>query len=194
MENRVRSGKRSTTKDRGTTLVEMLVCFALVGIIMAAAAGLISVTMETYYGIRQTEYGTNMLSRMQMYIMNALETADTKYEITIGQNGSDVDFIDGKGRRVKIAMNEDGYLEVTYVDENTGDRRLWKLDDKAYMGSNIGKLTFFKACDRMPEEYDGNVIGVEVVIKNKVYGESNGTGYVEYPGIPGYETRITQSP
>ena len=164
----------------GTTLVEMLACFALVGILLAAAAGLISVTMETYYSVRQTEYGTQTLGRTLDRIKEVLGTADSREEIRFGEEGKEVCFIDQKGQEVTVRKDTEGYLEITYRDPNTLETRLWKLDPKAYMGNNIRELRFYRPCDQNPGEYDTNVIGVDIVIQNKVYGISKGTGYVEY--------------
>lgn len=164
----------------GTTLVEMLACFALVGILMAAAAGLISVTMETYYSVRQTEYGTQTLARMLDRIKEVLGTVDSREEIRFGEEGSDIRFVDQKGREVTIQKDTEGYLEILYRDRTTLETNLWKLDPKAYMGSNIQTIRFFRPCEEDPGEYEDNVVGVDIVVQNKVYGVSRGTGYVEY--------------
>ena len=164
----------------GTTLVEMLACFALVGILMAAAAGLISVTMETYYSVRQTKYGTQTLGRTLDRIKEVLGTMDSREEIRFGEGGADICFIDQKGREVTIQKDKEGYLEILYRDRNTLETNLWKLDPKAYMGSNIKTIRFFRPGEENPGEYGTNVVGVDIVVQNKIYGISQGTGYVEY--------------
>ena len=180
MRIKIGHSNRHLNKNRGTTLVEMLACFALVGILLAAAAGLISVTMETYYKVRQTEYGTLLQERMLERIKEVLETANGREQIQIGESGDTIEFVDRKGRIVKMGKDTSGYLEIQYLNPDNNETRLWKLDPKSYMGSQIKELKFYRACDKSPEEYDTNVIGVDIVVKNKIYGENKGYGYVEY--------------
>lgn len=128
--------------NKGTTLTEMIVTFALTGIFLVAAAGILSSAVLIHGQLTAT--------------MNAQNVGEMLLDKITGEMSSK------KGE----VLVQDGLLVIHYVEPategltgNQTNQRVWKLDEKAYMGFRISDL-------QMVSLNDEDVIEVTLKIKN----------------------------
>lgn len=148
---------RLRKNNAGTTLAELIVTFALMGIFMASTAAIISSSVLVHSQITGTMYaqsvGETLLDKITGELA-AAKPADSPALImgTIIKEGKDigngVSFYGKDGEREYLFV-EDGLLVLQTVD-------IWQLDQKAYMGYRLSDLQV----NRLNEQ---NVL--EVVIK-----------------------------
>lgn len=158
------SKSRNITEDnRGTTLTEMIVTFALIGIFMASAVSVISSAVITHSELTASMYaqsvGEMLLDKVTGELAGA--RADEGRGITLGAvladqeeetYGDSAIFYDREGRAV-VCTVEDGLLCFHYEDSD------WALDPKAYMGFRITQM-------EIQRRNDQNVLEVGFQIKN----------------------------
>lgn len=128
--------------NKGTTLTEMIVTFALTGIFLVAAAGILSSAVLIHGQLTST--------------MNAQNVGEMLLDKITGEMSSK------KGE----VLVQDGLLVIHYVEPategltgNRTNQRVWKMDEKAYMGFRISDL-------QMVSLNDEDVIEVTLKIKN----------------------------
>lgn len=169
--------KRGSDSDnRGITLTEMIITFALVGIFMAAAVSVITSAVITNSELTASMYAqsvgemlldkvTGELAAAQAYEGCSLMIGDT--EKAGGTQGNGVAFYDRDGKAV-LCMVQDGLLKFRYQESvdvtDQGEiliqaQQDWTLDAKAYMGFRITDMQIARANEE-------NVIEVKIKIKN----------------------------
>ncbi len=171
------NGKENLAKDnRGITLTEMIVTFALVGIFMAAAVSVISSAIVTHSELTASMYAQSVGEMLLDKITGELAAARAGEEASIligdpsevgGTEGVGAAFCDRNGRPV-MCLIENGLLHFRYLEEgqslneNTAFQEWedeWSFDEKAYMG--------FRITDMQIKRIDGqNVFEIQVKIKN----------------------------
>jgi prepilin-type N-terminal cleavage/methylation domain-containing protein len=197
--------------NRGFTLVEMIVSFALLGIFVVAASMVISSIMNVYYEAKGISYGLQVSNVIMDKIAGELEGAingDITSEdfkdasgdamrgaMIVGKNK--VEFTNSSGSHVNLGLIEsDGknYLALHYYEVMSADGESvlydavdWTFDPNTYMGYSIKELTF----TRPKGDYDYNVIQIDMTITSPRYGDYSVTEYVEcykFEGIvsPGF--------
>ncbi len=174
---RIVSGKENLVKDnRGITLTEMIVTFALVGIFMAAAVSVISSAIITHSELTASMYAQSVGEMLLDKITGELAAAKAGEEGSIlirdteslgGTEGNGAAFYDREGRPV-VCLVENGLLRFRYQEEEEGigegsasgsQGKEWSFDEKAYMG--------FRIADMQIHRIDGkNVLEINVKIKN----------------------------
>ena len=137
---------RKRKKDnRGMSLAELIVTFALMGIFLAAVAVVISSSVLIHSELTGTMYAQSVSETLLDKIAGELAAADPvgSKAIVVGRTlkegediGGGVSFYDGEGIKASFYV-EDGLL-VMKADEN------WKMDEKAYMA-------FAEKLDEHPE-------------------------------------------
>ena len=172
------SEKRAIIKgdNRGITLTEMIVTFALVAIFMASAVSVITSAVVTHSELTASMYAQSVSEILLDKVTGELAAAnaDTSNAMTIGTTGkvggtegNGVSFYDRDGRAV-VCFVQNGllkfhYQEVVKVLEGgevfVEDAYDWGLDEKAYMGFRIEDMQIKRIDDK-------NVIEVLVRIKN----------------------------
>ena len=110
---------KKSLNNKGMTLIEMVVCFTLLGILMVVAAQIIHSCTEVYYNTKTTGNGTQAAQMMATELRGELEDAlplfvnnSDEYYVKIGSQKNSIEFIDGKGNDVKYRLvpTGDGYM------------------------------------------------------------------------------------
>lgn len=165
-----------TRDNRGTTLAEMIVTFALIGIFLVAAAGIISSSVILHGNLTSTMHaqsvGLTLLDKVSGELAAAQPKGGRSLIIGEGQTaggtvGDGVAFYDREGNEVRSFIREGrlvfAYEESVKVNERgevlVSPEREWKLDDKAYMGYQITDMQIGKLEDK-------NILEISIKIKN----------------------------
>ncbi len=187
--------RRRKLNNSGTTLVELMVTFALLGLFMVQASFIISSLASAYYQLKGNDMGMQVANVIMTKISGQLENArnvvfasedykeldGTAVTGTLILAGDAAEFRNGNGSHVKLCLEGDAnqrylslhYYEVTSVNEETGESEQlykavdWKYDSAMYMGYHIRDLQFALA----GAEYDSNVIRVTLELESPQYGE-----------------------
>lgn len=155
--------KNFSKDNRGVTLTEMVVTFALVGIFMASAISIISSAVITHSELTASMYAQSVGEMLLDKVTGELAAAraDDGRSITLGMvsaesaeetYGDSVVFYDREGKPV-ICTVEEGLLHFHYEDFD------WALDSKAYMGFRITQMGIKRRNDK-------NVLEVSFRIMN----------------------------
>lgn len=186
---------RRKLNNSGTTLVELMVTFALLGMLMVQASYVISSITSAYYQIKGNDIGMQVANVVMTKISGQLENARNVVIVsedymepggeavtgTLILAGDAAEFRNGNGSHVKLCLEGDEdrkylslhYYEVASVNEETGEEEQvykavdWKYDSAMYMGYHIRNLQFAMA----GTEYDSNVIRVTLELESPQYGE-----------------------
>ena len=139
--------------DKGFTLIEMMVCFVLLGILLVAAAQVIASSTEVYYFSKGTSYGIQASQIVATEIKGDLEKAvninlDSNFLPTGATVNSDGYYIDSSGKTISF-INIDGE-QVCYAFENdVFKRKVYKVYDNYFepeiSTNNNPKITEFTA-------------------------------------------------
>lgn len=146
---------------RGTTLTELIVTLALVGIFMTVALSALTFGFSAYQRleirIRARRLNGILMDRVAEEIESARSAGDageTVFELPSGQEADWIAFRDRDGRSIVIFASESdpgagikensgsGQLFIRYSSEQNGEIYDWHYDREAYMGYTIEKLTF----------------------------------------------------
>lgn len=180
--------------NMGTTLIELMTAFALLGMFMVQASLVISSITSAYYNIKGTDMGMQvadvLLDKIAAQLENAqnvsVQSEDYMDSSNMPLTGSliiaadAVEFRNGSGSHVKICVDGEGnqrylalhYYAVSAVNEETGVSEEiykavdWKYDSAMYMGYYISDIRFSQA----GEDYDSNIIRVELELESSLYG------------------------
>lgn len=156
--------KMNLTEDnRGVTLTEMVVTFALIGIFMAAAVSVISSAVLTHSELTASMYAQSVGEMLLDKVTGELAAAraDDDWGILLGTTvtgpeeetyGNSAVFYDREGKPVTCTV-QDGMLYFYYEDSD------WTLDPKAYMGFRITQMEIQRRNDK-------NILEVSFKIKN----------------------------
>jgi len=114
-------------KNMGFTLVELMVCFALLGIFMVAAARIISYTVTIYHASKGTDHGLQVASEISDQVAGVVSGMRCDINLSIGDitGGTDTTslpcvkddkfyMVDYTGCPVAIFKDDEGYLEKDY--------------------------------------------------------------------------------
>ena len=168
MMRKSRAGKR----NKGTTLVEMLVCFALLGIFMSAAAVVIGNVTTVFFDVKGQSYGRQVADILLGKITGEIEGAKISATENFGQpiiyqdpaekelgnvSGYKIDLYDRTDTHIQIYA-EDGALKIKYFEINPPkdkmspeyiaghrDEIIWTFDEGVYQGYKITSLRFVPA-------------------------------------------------
>lgn len=139
---------------RGYTLVEVIVCFALIGLFMAAAATVLLMYMDTAYKMSSMNR-TQMLTTTLMDTISGEVTsaADTKFSednsselrIIITQEAGKPDrlsFTDKNGYPVDICVNDKKQLVLEYTEPGKDVPTEWGYGNNVYRSNEVTRLIF----------------------------------------------------
>lgn len=162
--------------NRGTTLAEMIVTFALAGIFMVSAAAVISSAILMYSELNAVMYaesvGEMLLDKVTGELAGAQDKGGQSMKLTEASQtgettGDSVSFYDRDGREAALYV-KDGrlilhYGELVTVADNgevlTSPAQDWQFDDKAYMGYRIKDI----GIEQLSKT---NVIEVTITLQN----------------------------
>ncbi|MCR5214203.1 MAG: hypothetical protein K6E10_07280 [Eubacterium sp.] len=166
----------------GTTLVEMIVTFAMLAILMTVFATIISSIVNMYYDMQGETYGRQVTDIVMEKVVSEIQGA--KYsdglesDIPVFGNSQDnlvgdtlslYDKTDthvtlGKVQRTSTDYYElvVDYSEIIYTSAENADKSreatTWKYDTNVYNGYGIKELKFVRA-DKLADVYDGTNVG-----------------------------------
>ncbi|MBR6173287.1 MAG: prepilin-type N-terminal cleavage/methylation domain-containing protein [Eubacterium sp.] len=202
--------------DRGSTMIEMVVCFALLGIFMASAAVMISNVTSIHYEIKG-----ELLSREVSDILmeKMVSEIDGAAYYGIGNDGnpkilngnSEIELTDKTDTHVTLKMSE-SQLMVHYheilIDGSDKDPKSrnasdWKFDKNLYKGFYLTGLSFYMGGGKNPSDpdkyglssismsdYPSNV----VLILMKLKRQGNNEEYHYYRFVKMYNVPETNNP
>jgi len=215
--------RRIRKGNGGTTLIEMIVCFALLGIFMACASMIIASITSIYYNI-QGETFSNQVSDIIMEKIES-EIDGAKYfgvnaEVANPQikDNSSVSLYDKTYTRVTLGK-KDKHLVVKYspiiytVDDVTKAKDTlaeteWMFDEAMYKGFMIEELYFYKKGDTIDGDiknnfglasdnltsYGDNVILVLLHLKSDRYGDYYYHRFVKMYNVPAVKAPSGSNP
>ncbi len=161
-------------KNKGSTLIELIVCFALLGIFMSAAAVVIANVTNVYYDVKGHTYGRQVADILMSKICGEIESAKLSStdsfeqpiifqspddSIAGSRSGFKIDLYDRTDTHLQIYA-EDGALKIRYLEINPPkkdkaddedykkghfDETIWTFDEAVYMGYTIKSLRFVPA-------------------------------------------------
>lgn len=152
--------RKLSNDNRGMTLAELIVTFALMGIFLTAVATVISSSVLIHSELTGTMYAQSISETLLDKITGELAAAKPvgSRAMVVGKVlkegediGGGVSFYDREGKKACF-MVEDGLL----VMESDHD---WEMDDRAYMGYRITELQVNRLNDK-------NVLEVVLTIQN----------------------------
>ena len=178
--------------NKGTTLVEMLVCFVLLSIFITSAAMIITSTTNLYYQVKAQTYSDQVQDIVLEKIVSEIE--GTKFadaysdnlKITIDDAHDKVTLYDRTDTKISMyAENEEliVFYHPIHNDEVSFDSTEWKFDKNVYNGYKIKELKFYKGSETIPQtlkdaynldehfSYDENIVLVFLTMNNPKYGE-----------------------
>ncbi len=176
-------GSYGYKKNKGSTLIELIVCFALLGIFMSAAAVVMSNITNIYFDVKGQTYGRQVAEILMGKITGEIEGAklsasnpfeqpvifqDPEDAIQANRSGYMIDFYDRTDTHIQIYA-EDGELKIKYLEinppkENSSteynanhrDEVIWTYDEAVYMGYELKELRFIPANQGYAEEVNQN--------------------------------------
>lgn len=178
--------------NKGVTLVELVVTFALLGLFMVGASGIISYTIGIYYASSGATYGFEVANMISEKIVGELETARSVSDPFISTDGKAISFVDRDGVNVKIlsgskaanTVNPNGspkyvYYEYSYINEESVEKVIWEFDPKAYLGYTVDTMRF----ERLGEAYPENVIRLVMILHNDRYGDYERSYFIKCANV-----------
>lgn len=182
--------KHKSWKNRGTTLVEMLVCFALLGLLMASAAQVMSAAMRVYSQVKKSEAGYAVADLLCDTVESVLESANSVKIPDITSENTKISFYDKDKRPVQICV-QDGYLDLVYGKGS--DLSHWQFGQNVYRGYTIDSIKFLKVVDPANRDeaenddieyldsslYSANIYKVELTISKSGQGIYHAERYIK---------------
>jgi hypothetical protein len=186
---------RFRKNNKGTTLIEVIVCFLLLSIFMVAASIFISTISSIYYSVKNEIYAREVSDIVLEKIESEIDGAeyfkpdDTTggHNPTVATDYSSIDLCDKTDTHVKV-MTESGKMVVLYYEiqnpDNANDPKnrvetKWSFDDNMYNGYTINSIKFYRGgiTDSIEEaskygvsssmsEYSSNVVLVTMELKS----------------------------
>ena len=194
--------KKIQLNNKGMTMTEMIVSFALLALFMVAATRVISYTANIYYVSKGTSYGLEVSNMIANKVVGQLEGASIKQIVSfeeiaedevpdedesanpiVNSAGDCIKFCDATGSVVSTYLDEDGYVVIHYDEVKNAsvpyDAVDWRFDQNAYMGYTVKELRF----ENPGAEYPDNVLKMTMNLYSVKYGEYQSTYYIKCIGV-----------
>lgn len=158
--------------DKGFTLIEMMVCFVLLGILLVAAAQVIASSTEVYYYSKGTSYGIQASQIVATEIKGDLARAVKKSLIDqylpngVTNNGNGY-VIDSSGKSICF-INSDGEQVSYSYDNGIFKRKSYKVYDDYFdpiATTDSPTIT----------EYNSKYVGMNYTVKDTLFEEYDPT-------------------
>lgn len=190
---------------KGTTLIELVVTFALMAFFFACATQVIGLALDTYHKMQGLNYSRQVADTLMEKMVGSIEgawviaseeTSEGKV-LEIYENGTVIEFIEKSGSHIAITTtdNQDkirregvDFNRITYdfnglllfyypvISQTVNHAAVdWTYDKAMYMGFEINELKFSLA----GADYPKNVIKIVLTLKHNKYGTFSTTRYVE---------------
>ena len=197
--------------NKGTTIVEMTVTFALLAIFMTSAAMIITSVTNLYYQVKGETFANQVTDIIMEKAESEIDGAKyypigTDDGIELGLNSEGASYIDLYNKtdtHVKI-YSEDGELLIYYypiintVDTSKSrNETIWRFDKKAYDGFEVEELYFVRGNEigtvrskaneyGIPDscQFDSNIIIVFLKLDSPKYGTYKTYKAIKMMNIP----------
>ena len=181
-------------KNAGTTLVEVVVSFALLGIFMSCAALIIATISNQYFGVKGETYSKQVSDIVLEKVASTIEGAKYDKNVphsnpSVSNNHTRITVRDRMDTKVSIYA-EDGEVRFFYAQisdelesDNDRDPTVWRFDEAFYNGYSVDHLyfvpgdelsSFTKAADYGIDtggvQYGNDVIVIFMELSNSKYG------------------------
>lgn len=186
----LKNSKYKQNRNKGFTLVELMVTFALLGIFMVAVVRIISYTVTIYHVAKSADYGLEVSGEIGDKVSGIVSSMRTDIDMSVNDitgNGDTTKLpcvrdgafymLDYTGCPVCISNDDDGYLKIVYFKENedkTYTQAPWYFDKKAYMGFKIQDFELSVA----GSEYPDNIYTLKVTLHSSRFGDYSSTRYI----------------
>ena len=202
-------GKKNSA-NRGTTLIEMIVCFALMAIFISSAAAIIASVTNLYYQVKGETYGRQVSDIIVQRVVSELEGA--KWKEGSNENpkiSADKKTIELYNRSDTSAVitTTDNQLLIRYAafsnDDMTKGETKWKFDKKVYFNYEIEEMLFIPGSaigtglsaemksklqsygvDAENLSYDNNIVLILLTVKSEKYGTYRSVRPVKLFNLP----------
>ncbi len=202
-----RKHKQNNVKsdNRGFTLVELVVTFALLGIFLVSVTRIISYTVTLYHETQGTALGIQVSDMIAARVQGSIEDANRildgwhyaqlfGYEVpNEGFNylgDKYILFQDGNGVIIKIFKEEtdaagNGIIVIrnNEIKDDEGnvlyEQHDWKFDEKAYMGYKIKDINFAFAQSKISPDYGSDVIYMTLTLHSDRYGDYSSEYFIK---------------
>ena len=143
------AGKKNSA-NKGTTLIEMVMCFALMAIFVTSAAAIIASVTNLYYQVKGETYGRQVSDIIIQRVVSELEGAKWTSgggsdNPTINSAMTSIELYNRSDTRATITC-KDKQLLVQYAafsnDDMKKDETNWRFDEKVYFNYEIEELLF----------------------------------------------------
>ena len=184
--------RRHSGNTKGFTMVELIVTFALLGMLMVAASYIVTSGLSVYYQVKNTNYAQTVsdtiLDKIAGEISGAQVGAEARYTVTISTDKKELSLYNRYGSPIVLRTGADGTeyekkLVLHYLPINQGTTAEkaatdWTFDTDMYMNYDIENLTFEQYMDDSGK--GTNVVVVTLDLKNWKNGfEYTQTRYVK---------------
>ena len=205
---------RICTDNRGSTLVEMVVCFALLGIFLAASAAVISMITGLFFEVKGETYAEQVSDILMEKISSEIDGAlylpgdasnNPRIDHDIMNNyGSSISVIDKTNTSVTVSV-KNNQLVLDYdaiVDSvdpsNNRNKTTWRYDSAVYNGFSITDFKLIRGdgisshsddvqaygIDGALNGYGSNVILVLLELNSPKYGTYKSYRFVKMYNAP----------
>ena len=204
--------KTKGLNNKGMTLIEMVISFAILSILLVVATQIIHSSTEVYYYTKTTSHGVQAAQIVSTEIRGDIEDAlpvnlnsSPSYYIVVGNAKNSIEFTGYDGKQIKYTFNtvtvgaEVKLILVKQVYDNSygGYRDVQKFDSKYIgMGYEVKKIIFEKfvpeipvgatASDKLPIS-DYPVIKMTITVCNNQFGEFDAVEYIPIYGFYGLD-------
>ena len=216
MKKRIINKLIGNSSNAGFTLVEMIVCFALLGIFIASAATFISTIANLFYDIKGETYAREVSDIVTQKVVSEVDGA--KYygagnddNPMIDSNGTSITLYDKTDTKVIISTDENK-LVVDYpafsvikdgatVEAESRDSQRWMFTDGMYNGYSISEMYIYPAnkvgSSSIPiadygltasSDYPDNVVVLLLHLHSAKYGEYYSYRFIKLFNIPDADT------
>ena len=198
---RVRKGlfPECLISEKGMTLVELVVTFAMITIFLSSIVMLIPSTIRVYYKIRSMgnaiQVSDMIMDKISGELENAVSQSNSSDILTVtndpsGKGSSTVKYWDADGTPITLQMTADNkYLAVHYEALQHQGNTVpvdWTFDTKAYLGYHIDSLKYTASL----EGYPNNVIRVDLDVSDAKGNARKTTRYIKLYNYSEETTKI----
>ncbi|MBR5420543.1 MAG: prepilin-type N-terminal cleavage/methylation domain-containing protein [Lachnospiraceae bacterium] len=181
-------------KNTGATIVEMLVCFVLLGILMVAAGQFLASSMRTYTTAKRGIAGREAADVVADHIEGLLESACIKKSMKpFTVSNKELTFWDKQRRKATICCDENGYLDVIYAN-GKNEPSHWRFDKGVYKGYTISEMRFVLSAPAEIEVgdeeeyldsgvYEKNSLKLELTLESPQNGKYETVRYIRFGNV-----------
>ena len=158
--------KKNHIDNKGMTLIETTLCFALLGMLLVAASQVIATCTNVYYDTKSTSSGTQTAQAVAMELEG--ELADAKPLTLAGEYSSYCVYSDGKSIQF---IGRDGNQVVYAIGASGSEQLLLKKTLKDAYNETYEKSTVYPDGTKIPDnkyentEFTSQYIGLDYSVK-----------------------------